>query len=163
MVQRATNQGALAAGVILIIIGIMALLINFGILSGESFLIAIGAAFLAAFAIWRNLSLLIPGMILLWLGIATTLVSRDIVDVADDGSIIVSALGLAFLSVYAFMPKRHWWPLIPGGILLLVGIMIFAFTQNIIPISFSEFVNFLWPAALIVIGIWIIIKQFYRR
>ncbi|HEY3374736.1 MAG TPA: hypothetical protein VGK02_06710 [Candidatus Aquicultor sp.] len=162
--KNEVNQGALAAGVILIIAGIFALLINFGLLSGVSFLIALGVAFLVAFAIWRNLGFLIPGMILLWLGIGLTITEQSRLNIANDGSIIVAALGLAFISIYLLMPRRrHWWPLIPGGILLVIGITIFLFAQNIIPFTFIQVINVLWPAAIIILGIWLVLRQLYFR
>lgn len=160
-IKREINQGTLLAGVVLILIGIVFLLINFNLIGGEAFLIALGAAFLVAFVLTRNLGFLIPGMILFWLGIAVTIIEQDLFPAIDDGSFVLVALGLAFLLIFAFMPRRHWWPLIPGGILLFIGIMITL--EDFLPFSFGQLMAFFWPALLIVIGLWLVIRQLLRR
>ncbi|MBI4733833.1 MAG: hypothetical protein HY779_03310 [Rubrobacteridae bacterium] len=158
------NRRGLVAGLILIITGLIFLLINFGLVGGNAFLIALGASFLVGFGFNRNPGLLIPGMILIWLGFASILLDSNLLELQNDDSIIVIALGLTFISIYALLGQnRHFWPLIPGGILLVVGTTILLTSENLVPISFTQLINILWPIALIALGIWFIVRQFLRR
>ncbi len=158
------RRGGLTAGIILIVIGVALLLINLGLFSPGVFVFALGASFLVAYAFWRAVGFLIPGMILAWLGIAITLMEAHVFRTADSGAIITIALGFAFLSIYAFMGRRrNWWPLVPGGILLLIGATTLLVTENIIPFTVTQLANIIWPAALILVGVWLIFRQLYRR
>lgn len=62
-------------------------------------------------------------------------------------------LGVGFLSIYlidrAYRGPTPWWPLIPGGILLISG---FASLGE----PFSDVVEYTWPIALIVVGLIVI-------
>lgn len=158
------KQGGLIAGIILIIVGIAILLANFGLLGPEFFIIVLGVAFLVAYIFRRVIGFLIPGMILLWLGAAILLVDSGVLAVEDEGSIILISLGLAFVSIYIFMGrKRHWWPLIPGGILLILGTAILLATENLIPLTTLQIFNLILPITLILLGIWLIFRRFSRR
>jgi len=65
-------------------------------------------------------------------------------------------LGFGFIAVYliplVYERRSHWWPLIPGGVLLIN-----AFS------SFQKFVNVVfdnWPLALVVVGIIVLLGAF---
>lgn len=162
--DRNERRGGLTAGIILIVIGIALLLINLGLFKPGVFILALGVSFLVAYAFWRNVGFLIPGMILAWLGLAITFTEAHVFRAAVTGPITTIALGLAFISIYVFMfRRRQWWPLIPGGILLLIGTTTLLVTENIIPLTITQLVNFIWPALLILVGVWLIIRQLYRR
>lgn len=158
------RQGGLIAGIILIIIGIAVLLINFKLVEPGFMLVALGASFLVAFVFMRLIGFLIPGMILFWLGIAVTLNQSNILNPRLDGPVILTALGLAFMSIFIFMGRRrHWWPLIPGGILLVLGVASLLALQNLLPFTVGQLANLILPAILIIIGLWLIFRQFYAR
>lgn len=162
--SKGERQGGLAAGIILILIGVALLLANLGLFEPAIFIVALGASFLVAYIFWRNLGFLIPGMILIWLGSAIALVESDVLPVQNDGSIILISLGLAFISIYAFMGRRrHWWPLIPGGILIILGILILLVAEDILPLTATQTFNIILAATLILVGIWLIIRRFYAR
>lgn len=92
-------------------------------------LVALGALFLLNFitdpAQWWSL---IPGCILLGMGLVVYLGVRG--DVAGElmGSLVLFSVGLPFLLIfvlqYARGQKEFWWALIPGGILVFVGLAV---------------------------------------
>lgn len=158
------RQGGLAAGIVLIFVGIALLLINFDVLAGEFFLVALGGAFLVVFAIWRRLGFLIPGMILVWLGAGITLFESGVLGLESDAAVVQIALGLAFVSIYVFMgANRHWWPLIPGSILIIIGTLIFLTTENIIDLTLDDIFNLIVPVIIIIVGVWLIVRQYLKR
>ena len=64
-------------------------------------------------------------------------------------------MGITFLGLYLVLqsrPEKHWWPLIPGGILAFMGVLFLFFG----PIEFG---NYILPVALIVVGAIIFIKS----
>jgi hypothetical protein len=161
--SKGERQGGVVAGIILVLVGLVLLLINFGVFRPEILIAALGAS-LVAYIFWRLLGFLIPGMILLWLGSAIALVGSDVLKAKDEGSIILIALGLAFVSIYAFMGRRrHWWPLIPGGILLILGIIILLISEGILPLTATQLFNIILSIALVLIGIWLIIRRFFYK
>lgn len=162
--SKSERQSGLVAGIILVVIGIALLLVNLDLFEPQAFILALGISFLVAYAFWRLLGLLIPGMILTWLGAAILLLESNLIRLENEGSIILVFLGLAFISIYAFMGgKRHWWPLIPGSILLLLGIIILLVTEDIIPLTVAQIFNLILPAILILVGVWLIFRQYFRR
>ncbi|MCL6471196.1 MAG: hypothetical protein K6T91_00070 [Firmicutes bacterium] len=161
---KSERWGGLIAGIILIIIGIAILLINLRLVEPGFILVALGASFLVAFIFKRLIGFLIPGMILFWLGIAVTLNQSNILNPRLDGPIVLTALGLSFVFIYIFMGRRrHWWPLIPGGILLIIGVGSLLALQNLLPFTISQLANLILPTILIIIGLWLIFRQFYTR
>jgi len=69
-------------------------------------------------------------------------------------------LGAGFVAIFlialVYEKQSHWWPLIPGGILLVT-----AFSIG------DELMNFLfsggWPLVLVIIGVVIVIGSFTKR
>ena len=117
-------------------------------------LFAIGALFVTGYVYSRNFGLLIPGCILLGLGSARILeTTLPKIEQPHFG------LGLGFLAIYfialLFERKAHWWPLIPGTILILVGLSI---REEVFRYVFSQG----WPLILVVIGAVILIGGLAR-
>lgn len=139
------RRGAIVPGVILVALGLALLAAQFvpG-LGGEVVLLGLGAAFLAVGFYQRAYGLLIPGCILTGLG--TGIAAGD----ALGGELVVVGLGLGFIAIWVidrlYTRASNWWPLIPGGILLTVGIAIAL--PDIAPVVVR-----LWPIVLIVIGV----------
>lgn len=64
------------------------------------------------------------------------------------GAILFAGMGLVFALVYLLAGKRrHWWALIPAGVLLLFGLLTYS-VDNTVQNALLRW----WPAALIVIG-----------
>jgi len=91
-------------------------------------------------------------------GVLTTLAVvagiDQVIPSAETGGIFFLGLGLTFI-LLAFLPTpvgKMKWPLIPGGILVAMGIIFSAFT--------SSAINYIWPVVLILAGIYLF---FYRK
>lgn len=131
-------------GLLLILVGLGILVMNlFRVrLVGPLVLALVGVAFLAGYFSRRLYGLLIPGCLLL--GLALGIAGESVLK----AGLTVLGLGLGFLAIYGidllYRRSTHWWPLIPGGILVLVGL-----TQlpglDILP-------SIIWPLVLIVAG-----------
>lgn len=87
----------------------------------------IGLGFLGAFVYTRQYGYLIPGGIMTGLGAG--IVASETLTFANDeamGGAIVLGLGLGFLAIWVIgavvqLAGNHWWPVVPGGILAVVG------------------------------------------
>jgi len=66
---------------------------------------------------------------------------------------VMFAIAIPFLAVYALNPKE-WWPLIPGGIMAVIGLafLVAEAALECIP-----------PVGLVLAGIWILARQFIRK
>jgi hypothetical protein len=73
------------------------------------------------------------------------------------GGIFFLGLGITFVLV-AILPTsigQMRWAWIPAGILGLMGILILIAAENLI--------NYIWPLAIILVGIWLIIRSVVRK
>jgi hypothetical protein len=87
----------------------------------------IGLGFLGAYVYTRQFGYLVPGGIMTGLG-AGIVVSQMVTWSTPDGEggAVVLGLGLGFLAIWVIgalmrTTPNHWWPVIPGGILVIVG------------------------------------------
>jgi hypothetical protein len=113
------------AGVMLVAIGVALLLINLTGVGGVAVVLLGGFAFLATYLATRSYGFLVPGGILTGFGAA--LVAQDLGLVAD---VALFGLGGGFLLIPlvqlltgAERQSGWWWPLIPGGILIGIGLI----------------------------------------
>lgn len=120
---------------------------------GGLILLLIGGIFMYAYANTRpgyRIGFLIPGSILLGLGAGELLSNLPFMQLWDGGSITGLTLGLGFCLIW-FLERRHWWALIPGGILVLTAF------------STLSIIGRLWPLALVAIGVYLLYDQSRRR
>lgn len=119
----------LAGGALLVVAGVLVLLQNLNILHGGlSWLWSL--CFLVGGAIFTYLYFkdrskwwaIIPGFTLLGLGVLI-LLSSIIPRIGDTlgTTLFLGAIGASFLVIYADH-REHWWPIIPGGVLITVAI-----------------------------------------
>ncbi len=119
----------LVAGVLLVAVGVLVLLQNLHIVrSGLSLLWSL--CFLAAGAIFTYLHFrdrtnwwaIIPGFTLLGIG-GLILLGWALPAIGDTlGTfLLLGAMGASFFVIYAHR-REHWWPIIPGGVLVTVAI-----------------------------------------
>jgi hypothetical protein len=115
-------------GVLLVALGALFLLQNFGFLGDIGNLIWVslfglgGLAFLWVFIANREQWwALIPGFALL--GLAGTLFLSDL-DIAGGliGGFFLGSIGMAFLIIY-IIRREHWWAIIPAGALLTLALV----------------------------------------
>jgi hypothetical protein len=120
---------------------------------GDFVLPIIGGAFIAAYLNTRaayRLGFLIPGCILLGIGVGNLLQRYSFL--GNWGGIDVAglALGIGFCLIWV-LERRQWWALIPGGILVASSLANFWVLTK------------LWPIALIGLGAYLLYDQYRRR
>jgi hypothetical protein len=96
---------------------------------------------------------IIPGGVLLTLAVVSVLDLFLEGSGIDTGGIFLIGLGLTFAMI-ALIPTSHgrlFWAFIPAGVLIIIGLLISTPTINLI--------NYIWPAALIVLGAYILIRN----
>lgn len=135
-------------GIVLITIGLGALALNAYPDSGGVIVAAVGLGLVAIFIVTGAYAALVPGAIMAGLG-AGIVLSEEVV-AQDGGGLIVGGLGLGFIAIWVLSglfhsEEHHFWPLIPGGILLAVGVML---TFGGMAVDLLEF----WPLVLVAIG-----------
>jgi hypothetical protein len=142
------NKGRLLAGIILILLGLLIIFLKFSTFHHPgSFLILIGGLFLASYFYNKAYGFLIPGCLLL--GIALSSGQSGFSAFSHSGT---WGLGFGFFAIYLidlfYRGKTHWWPLIPGCILVVTGIR-----------SVSYWLAKGWPVLIILVGIIVIVKS----
>ncbi len=165
--QSRDTMNRAIVGAILLLIGIVILAANLSQsdILGLLVLPVLGIIFLVAAFMGRISGLAIPGSILTGLGLGTLLQQTWFVSAAGEtrGGIVVTGLALGFLAIMPLLQvlenRFYWWPAIPGGILLVVGVALLA---GPLGTSFLELIGTLWPLALIAVGIYLLWRV-YRQ
>lgn len=149
------NWWALIPSYVLLAIGAMLLLTEWSILPDDFVatfvLAAIALPFLVVFLRDRtNWWALIPAYVLLVVGIMVPLLDYNVLTDLWIPAYIMFAIAIPFFVVYVLNPKE-WWPLIPAGIMAVVGS---SFLLS------SGAARYLPAVVLIVVGIIILTRQF---
>ena len=147
------SQRQVATGAILILIGVGLFALQFLEGFGEAVVFfLIGGVFVAAYLYFRNYGLLIPGGILLGLGLGS-IGESSVLAFGDFGAI---GLGIGFVAIYvialAYQGRSHWWPLIPGLILIVTGLASGT--------SFERLLSVGWPLILVLVGLLLLAGAF---
>lgn len=117
-------------------------------------LAAIALPFLVAFLRDREKwGLLIPAYVLLAVGVMVGLIGLGILNDLLIPSYVMFAIAIPFFVVY-WNDRQQWWPLIPSGILAVIGL---AF------LIAEAAVEYVVPVALILIGGWLLMRQFVKK
>lgn len=153
------TQRNLVPGLVLIALGAFLFFVQATGVGGEAVLVIIGAGFLIAYAVTRQYGFLVPGGIITGLGLGVIWE----VSAPTAGGVVLIGLGLGFVSIWLLdVVMRHtpvpWWPLIPGGILATIGVLVETGQEGLL----SE-MTWLWPVGLIVVGAVLLLTQLGRR
>jgi hypothetical protein len=164
-----TAQGAgrgtrdqIVFAIILIALGALGLAARFWHPSGSIggwVVAAIGLGFLGAFFYTRRYGYLIPGGIMTGLGSGIVASQTFTWTSAEtEGGFVVLGLGAGFVSIWAIgalveVAERHWWPLVPGGILATVGTALLVGGGAIGALDY-------WGFVLVAIGLIVIARAF---
>ena len=154
--MHSKQNRAIASGLVLVAVGLTLYLSQTIEGVGQYIGAVLGAILVAGYFYTRNYGFLVPGCIFLTLGLGYIGEQRRLLDF-DRGSLI--PLGFAFIAIFviqfAYERKAHWWPLVPGAILLAV-----AFDR------FGEWWGLLlqnWPLLLVAAGILVIVSAFFGK
>jgi hypothetical protein len=124
---------------------------------GALFLGGIGLAFWVVYLASReNWWAVIPGGVLLTLALVVGLSSG--LEGVEVGGVFFLGLGLTFglLSLVRTPEGRMKWALIPAAVLLVMGLLITATATAVL--------KYVWPAALVLVGLYLIVRTFgFRR
>ena len=158
---------------VIIGIGVFFLLAQFIPDIGRWIPLFIGLAFLAAFIPRREYGFLIPGCIVSGVGVGVIL--AGVVEDPWSGAAVLLSIAGGFIAIWVVSvllrrvdrdwprgssrdaAQALWWPLIPGGILTLVGLIVLA-EEGI----GSDLLRW-WPLLLIGAGIVILVSALSRR
>lgn len=137
----------IAAGAILIVVGLALLGLQVVDGVGESiWLFVIGTLFIAGYLFRRAYGLLVAGSIITGIGLGQ--VGEELFENVNE--ITTMGLGAGFVAIYVidrlYNGSSHWWPLIPGGILLVTGL---ASAGE----PFSRMLELAWPLLMIIVGL----------
>lgn len=117
-----------------------------GLFGGSAFLAALSVAFWLVYLREReHWWAIIPGGVLATLAIVAGM--GDIFPWIETEGLFFFGLALTFALVYLLpgLAGRQSWAMIPAGVLFLIGV--------IVTLATSSLLSFVWPAALIVVGI----------
>ncbi len=128
-------------------------------ITGGLFLGALGLAFFIVYFTDRSRWWgIIPGGVLMTLALVDGLALGDRAGDFGSGSLFFLGLGLTFLLV-ALLPNpvgKMQWAFIPGGILVAMGAL---FGSQ----STAGLIGYIWPAALMLIGVVVLIGFFLKK
>ena len=147
-------------GAVLIAIGAALLLGQLVGETGQFVLLGLGLVLLLLFAVSRNPGTLIGGGIVTGLGAGVLVAVNTEGDIA--GAAVLFGLGLGFIGVWLVGTLMRvegitFWPLIPGAILVVVGIVVLAGTEA------ANTFELLWPILLIALGVVVLIAAVRGR
>lgn len=152
--------GQIAAGLALIVLGGALLALERLDSSPEHlFLILVGGIFATAYFYRKAFGLLIPGGILMGLGFG--LVYDDVYPDSlflVDGESAAFGIGVGFLLIYAislvYERRNRWWPLIPGGFLVVASLPDFFWMDDVLDF---------WPLAVMAVGALLLFRAVASR
>lgn len=158
--QRNSSRNALAWGFVLVLIGIAALASELWPDVDRYIPLVVGLGLLAVFVVTRAYLALVGGSILTGLGVGLLIADFFTTDQAD-GAGAVLGLALGFISIWVVsglmkLKEHHPWPLIPGGILLLVG------TGLVLDLFEQEWSDLVVPAIVVVVGLLVMLVGYLR-
>ncbi len=151
-------------GVMLIAIGILVFLSQVAKIPQVELLILPGLAVI--FLIWglltREIGLVIPGGILAGIALGIYLITGPYAGQIEQNQggvfLLAFSAGWALITLLSPLTKQsfQWWPLIPGGIIGLVGL---AVMRGGAALRLLEIIGYLWPLALVAVGAYLLLRK----
>lgn len=171
---RHERRGGVIGGLLLICLGVAFLVQQRYPQAFGAWMIVVGLAlfFLFAYLYTREYGFLIPGCILMGIGLPLAYVQYATEQTGivigsmsvDQSGLIVMGLGLGFIAIWLIdLLVSHgrpggWWPLVPGGLLMAVGLAISSDNEQ-----WLETISQWWPLVFIFIGGGILLQVVRRR
>jgi hypothetical protein len=156
---RRDREGRLWLGLVLIGLGAIFLLDRLVPDIGAYLPLLVGLGLFAAFLATRAYGFLIPAGIVTGVG-AGIVLQRSY----PEGGVFLLALGAGFVSIWLIgslfrLREQHWWPLIPGGILVTIGLVDLADESS----QLADLLDVGWPLLLVAVGLLVIIRALVER
>lgn len=159
------SRNRIVGGIALIVLGLIALaaqFIDFGETIGLLIVPGLGLIFLLWGLLTRQSAFLIPGGILGGIGLGILLITGPY-EVANEelqGGVFMLAFAFGWFLIpilsTIFTGDNHWWALIPGGIMALIGGgLLFGGAA----LTVLEYLGKLWPVFLILGGLYLILRR----
>jgi len=153
------NWWALIPTWVLLSIAFMVLLLGLGLLEGGAVplyvLSSVGLPFLVVYLVNReNWWALIPAWVMFSIGIMVFLIDARILNDLAIPAYVMFAIAIPFFVVFLTNRKQNRWALIPGGIMGVIGLGFFAGT---------DLAQYVIPAALILVGGWVLLGSMRRK
>ena len=147
-------------GAVLIAIGAALLLGQLVGDTGQFVTLGIGLFLLVLFGVTRHPGALIGGGIVTGIGAGVLVAANTEGEIA--GAAVLFGLGFGFIGVWLIgtlmrIPETKVWPLIPGAILVAVGIVVLAGSEA------AEKLELLWPVLLIGLGVVVLVAALRGR
>ena len=144
----------LITGLVLIALGgLFYLLQTTENIGAAAIFLIVGSAFMASYFYTKQYGLLIPACIMLGMGLGQ-------LDLFGFRGSKMIGLGAGFVAIYfialLYERRSQWWPLIPGSILMLVGLRVSTTTILI-------YLRNNWPLALVALVVVIVISALLGR
>lgn len=154
------SRAALVIGFVLVLVGGGALVSELLPEFDRYVPLVIGLGLLAVFLVTRAYVALVFGGILTGVG-AGLLVADLLPGTKDDGPGAVLGLGFGFVGIWLAswltrVKEHHFWPLIPGGILLLVGVGL------VLDLFEQDVSRWVVPAIIVGIGVLVMLVGYLR-
>jgi len=151
-------------GIALIAIGLLVLAVQFAESEtlGLLLLPSLGLIFLVWGSLARSVGLLIPGGVLSGIGLGVYLMAGPLSHLEGEveGAVFMLSFatgwGLITLLSALVCRETHWWPLIPGGIMALIGGALLAGGPGL---TVLEWAGKLWPLILIGLGAYVLVRR----
>jgi hypothetical protein len=161
------TRNLLVGGIALILIGALTLVGQ--VFNLESLGLLVLPTLALIFLVWglltRTAGLLVPGGILGGVGLGAILIEQSWAPMSEtvQGGIFLLCFagGWALITLLSRFvgPKVVWWPLIPGGILAAIGGLLLA---GDVGLEALEGLRYAWPIALIIIGLYLILRRYTK-
>ena len=128
------------------------------IIAGAFFLAGVSLSFWLVFLIVPdNWWAIIPGGVMLTLSLIAFLSDFRPTSGLETGGVLFLGLAATFALVAVLPRSKHKmsWPWIPAGILGLMGVLL--------QLSAANLIHFIWPVALILVGVFMVVKTLIRK
>ncbi len=156
------HNGALVAGIVLIMIGTAALLQTWFDI-GHYLVLLLGLAMLAWGSLVRRTGLIIPGGVLTGIGLGVLVTESPwTIPGADPNGLFLLCFALGWFLITlltALFTCTQWWALIPGGVMAVVGGYVLASRGNVR----WEDLNLIYAALMILGGLALLISYVRTR
>ena len=158
-----STRDRIIAGIALIAIGAVVFLAQISNQPELTWVIVpvLGLIFLIWGLVARSIGLIIPGGILSGIGLGLYFMLQSGIDRPDASSagifLLCFAGGWAMISLLSLVTQEgfQWWPLIPGGIIGVIGLALLGggFGQELLKVA-----GYAWPLILVGIGIYLLLR-----